>query len=144
MSKLMAGFIIGTICTLSFNCFAADQTREVTWKGELYGIMPSHPEVTVEYCKSHAFDTYQTTADMVDKEITADNGVKAKDLGFTTKKVGGIYFRQGTAIFSGIINGKPWEETVHYFSQSLMEKDGMQQGAWYTKDCKGFYKVGPV
>lgn len=131
-------------CLVSCYSLSALATDAPTWKGELYGITPSKKNVTLEYCKSHAFDTYQTTADMVNKEITADNGVKAKDLGYKTTQVGGLYFRDGTVMFSGIINGKPWQEKVHYFSQSLSAKGSMEQGVWYTKDCKGFFKVGPV
>jgi len=132
---------LGVFCGYAYSAMPTDSQ---TWKGELYGITPAREGITVEYCKAHAFDTFQAPANMVDKDITADNGVKAKDLGYTTKQIGSLYFREGTAEFNGIIDGKAWQQKVHYYSQSLSAKNSMRQGAWYSKDCKGFYKVTPL
>jgi hypothetical protein len=141
----MDGFIMKLLscCCVSLFALFSGMTYAAgeTWTGKLYNITPTHMNVTEQYCKEHVLDTYQTTPEMISKEVTAQNGVKAKDLGFTSREEGGVYFHTGTAEFSGTYDGKPWKETVHYFSQSLMPKGDMQ-GAWYTKDCKGFYKVG--
>lgn len=136
--------VLSIACLVSCYNLPALAKDTAIWKGELYGIAPTSKKVTKEYCKSHAFDTYQTTAAMVNKEITADNGVKAKTLSYKVSQSGGIFFNTGIAMFSGIISGKPWQEKIHYFGQSLQASGGMQQGVWYSKDCKGFYKVGPV
>ncbi|RDI39054.1 hypothetical protein [Aquicella lusitana] len=138
MKKLISRSL-GALVLVSCTAFAA----EGVWEGEFYGIMPKNKNVTEDYCKSHVLDKYETSATQVDKEVTAKNGVKAKDLGYSTKEQGGVYFFNGTAMFSGEEDGKSWQEKVHYFGQSLMKEGGMEQGVWYTKDCKGFYKVGP-
>ena len=76
--------------------------------------------------------------------MTAKNGVKAKNMSNTVKEQGGVYLFNGVAMLSGEDNGKAWKEKAHYFGQSLMKEGGMEQGVWYTKDCKGFYKVTPA
>ena len=118
--------------------FAADEN----WSGELYNIMPKNSSTTEEYCKTHVLDTYQASVAMIHKEVTGANGVKGKNLYNRTKMIGDIYMHSGAAMFSGVYEDKPWKEKVYYYSQSL-EKDGFEQGIWYTKNCKGFFKVGP-
>lgn len=140
MKKLIALSCLSLCAFLSGTIYAASEN----WTGQLYGITPNHSGVTEQYCMDHALDTYQTTSEMVDKEVTAQNGVKARNLGYHTRQEGGVYFKNGTVEFSGTYEGKPWKQKVHYFSHALQSKGGMEQGVWYTKDCKGFYKVGPA
>ena len=138
--KLTSCCLIGLAVVLSSATFAADQS----WQGQFSNIMPTHAGVTEEFCKAHVLDTYKTTANMVDKTVKADNGVEAKEMTFKMKPMGGVYAISGTAMLSGMTDNKPWKEKASYFAYSLQPKDGMQQGVWYTKDCKGFYKVGPA
>lgn len=112
------------------------------WQGEFSDITPTHSGVTEDYCKQHVLDTYQTSAGKVDKEVTGQNGVKAKNITFNTKEQGGVYMYTGSSELSGTYEGKPWKDKVHFIGLAL-QKDGMEQGAWWSKDCKGFYKVGP-
>lgn len=144
MKKIIYLSIATTSITLitATTAFAAGDGQ---WKGEFNHVMANRAGVTDEFCKAHVPDTYKTTASMNMKEITADNGVKAKDLGYRMRAVGGVYFFDGTAMFSGETDGKPWQEKVHYFAQTLQREPtgGTQQGVWFTKDCKGFYSVGP-
>ena len=137
--KLISHLILGFSSLLCLTAFAADDT----WTGQFSDVMSKNKNVTDDYCKAHALDTYQASADMIYKEVTAQNGVKAKNLSHQSKQVGGVYFHTGTAMFSGETEGKEWKEKVYYFGQTLVEKEGLIQGVWYTKDCKGFYKVGP-
>lgn len=111
--------------------------------GKFYDITPKRAGVTEEYCKTHVLDTYKTSPGEVDKEVVGENGIKARDLGYKTKQVGGIFFRNGTVMFTGTTDGKQWREKVYYFSHALSKESVIQQGAWYTKDCKGFYSVRP-
>lgn len=136
MKKFVIGCLAIALCT-----FSAIASAE-TWTGKLFDITPTRPDVTLEYCKSHVPDSYQATPEMVNKEIIANNGIRARDIEYTVKDKGMVYFRSGKAEFSGTDHGKPWKEKVYYYAQ-MLNKDGPQRGVWYTKDCKGFYSVGP-
>lgn len=123
------------------------QTTETTaateWTGRLYDIMPRNSKVTADWCKSHVPDTYKTSSKEANKEITGANGVMAKNVSHNKTQLGGIYQVKGTATFSGNEEGKEWKKKVNFYAYSL-EKDGIERGAWYTDDCKGFYEVGPA
>jgi len=131
--------LIGTVVMMS-SCAMAEEM----WVGHMYAATPKHKGVTEAYCKSRIMETYEAPANMINKEVKAANGVTAKNLGDKNKQVGGIYMHEGSAMFSGITDGKPWKEKVHYFSFSLKDKNASQVGAWFNKDCKGFYKLGPA
>jgi hypothetical protein len=138
MKKFVIGSIAIVFCGISTTVSAANEV----WVGKLFDITPAHDGVTLEYCKAHVPDSYETTPEMLNKEIVGKNGVHAKDLDFSIKEKGFIYFRNGKAEFSGVNQGKPWKEKVYYFAQ-MLNKEGPQRGIWYTKDCKGFYSAGP-
>lgn len=115
---------------------------ETMWKGEFMNTMPAKDGVTEEFCKQHALDTFEGDMKMIDKEVTGSNNVKAKNDSFKVRQMGGIYSVHGTATLSGEYEGKPWKEKATFMAYALT-KEGMRHGVWYTKDCKGFYRVGP-
>lgn len=116
---------------------------ETVWTGHFSNVTANRSGVTDEYCKARVPDNFKTDSKMVMKEIHADNGVDAKDLGYRTRAVGGVYFLDGTASFTVTVDGKESKQKAHYFGQTLQREGGVQRGVWFTKDCKGFYAVGP-
>lgn len=136
-----------SIATASLTVISATTAiADTPWQGEFTHVMSNRKGVTDDFCKAHVPDTFKTTASMSTKEITGDNGVKSKDLGYRMRAVGGIYFFEGTAMFSGTTDGKAWQDKVHYFGQALQRDPAAtyEQGIWFTKDCKGFYSAGPA
>ena len=147
-SKLM---LIGASACLVFCssiAFAADATNDQPWTGKFYDVMPNNPNVTQDYCTAHSLDTYQTTQNSIDKEVTASNGVKAMNVSHQTSEltgnnITGVYIHKGKSMLSGTYQGKPWKSLVAFYAQSLTP-NGPMQGFWANKECKGFYSVGPA
>ncbi len=139
MKKFASYCLIGLSAWVVNTTFAAD----VTWTGELSGFTPTHAGITEDYCKAHAIDSFQSTSSMIYKKVTGNNGVTSTNLDVSTKKMGAIYLKTGTAMFAGEIDGKAWKEKLHFVATMLQPTGGMEQGVWYTRDCKGFFKTGP-
>lgn len=135
--KLFRKTLVATVILLPSLALA-----ETMWKGEFINTMPAKDGITEEFCKQHSLDTFEGDMKAIDKDVTASNGVKAKNDSIKVRQVGSVYSAHGTATLSGEYEGKPWKEKATFMAYAL-SKDGMRHGVWYTKDCKGFYRVGP-
>lgn len=137
MKKKIANFALSLFLSTSFIPYAY---ADATWLGTFSHVSTNRKDVTVEFCKERTPDTFVTTSANT-MNVTANNGINIKDMGYRTRAMGGIYFFDGTAIFSGTLNGKEWKEKAYYFGQSLQRENNEQRGIWFTKDCKGYYKI---
>lgn len=150
MNKRISPLIIAAFFSVLFFVQSANANPDTSsgnsgaLQGQFFDIKARNSKVTDEYCKNHTPDTFTTTHGMEDKKSVGANGVTGMVSQNRTKQVGGVYLREGTANFSGEENGKKWSEKVWYYGQILDKETGIEQGIWYTKDCKGFYKVGPA
>ncbi len=140
MKKWILSGCVSLLTLLAAPAFAADV---VAWSGEVFGIVSKNANVTQEYCTSHSPDMFDANADTIYTQVTAKNGVQSKNISRKAKDMGGIYMIKGVAMFNGTYEDKPWQEKVYYYGTALQDKGGLEQGVWYTKDCKGFFKIWP-
>ena len=83
----MKKFILYLIGTMTL--FSTYAMAEEMWVGHMYAATPKHKGVTEAYCQSHIMETYEATADMINKEVKAANGIVAKNLGDKNRQIGG-------------------------------------------------------
>ena len=75
---------------------------------------------------------------MLKDSVKTEKGIKLGPGTFHEEKRNGLYFITGELLSHGRTDNIEWEDHINYYLYKLTE-NGVTQGVWSTKECKGLY-----
>ena len=111
----------------------------IVWKGIYHQGVPNRSDVSHQYCKEHTPGIFiHSVNDVLAHGIKTNKGIKLDHATFNEEKKHGVYFITGDLMAHGKAGSVNWNDHIHYYLYKLTE-NGLTQGVWRTKECKGFY-----
>jgi hypothetical protein len=121
------------------NCAFAE-ANPVIWKATYYNAIPNNPNVSQQYCDSHEPGTFiGNVNDQLKNGAITNRGIKLTNFTFHQELHQGIFFMNGTLLASGIDDKQNWQTKISYYVYKL-SPNGITNGVWSSKECKGLYK----
>jgi hypothetical protein len=134
VNLLLSILILSLFHEISFASF-----RSITWKGTYYQGIPNKNNISNEYCKNHTPGTFfHSVNNVLAHGIKTDKGIRLDHATFHEEKRHGLYFISGDLIAHGRTENINWDDHIYYYLYKLTE-NGLTQGVWRTKECKGLY-----
>lgn len=119
--------------------------ESAVWKVTFISAIPSRPDVPAEYCQRFSPDTYEAPIQKLEQEgVKAQNGILVKYRNIQTQQDSELFFTKIDVVISKQLDSAHSWYTRMFVHLQQLTGNGVADGVWSTRDCKGRLIVQPI
>lgn len=138
--------MIGLFSAIFLGLFStAALSENSVWKVTFISAISSRPNVPAEFCQRFSPDIYEAPIQKMEQEgVKAQNGILVKYRNIQTQQENELFFTKIDAVISRQLDPDHSWYTRMFIHLQQLTGNGVADGVWSTRDCKGRLILQPA